>query len=247
MIQAMGGLMSVTGEADGQPGAGPQKVGVPVVDLMTGMYAAIAVLGALAPTLRNRQRRQHRYLDAGRYGRLTGEPSDELPHLRQSAAARRHKHPNIQPQDVFVCRDGYVVLVVGNDGQFAKFCDVIGRPDLATDPRFVNNGGRVEHQQTLLPLIRDIFKQDDMASWSQRLEAAGVPCTPINTVPGVLADPQVTHRGMLMHMTHPIVGSLPQIASPMRFQEAPLSYELAPPMLGEHSAEILAELAAHKT
>jgi crotonobetainyl-CoA:carnitine CoA-transferase CaiB-like acyl-CoA transferase len=247
MIQAMGGLMSVTGEADGQPGAGPQKVGVPVVDLMTGMYAAIAVLGALA---RRSETGQGDYIDISMLDVMVGSLANQaMNYLISGKAPQRagNKHPNIQPQDVFACRDGYVVLVVGNDGQFAKFCDAIGRPGLAKDPRFISNGDRVEHQQVLLPLIREIFKQDDMAAWSQRLEAAGVPCTPINTVPDVLNDPQVTHRNMLMHMTHPIADRLPQIASPMRFQDAPLTYERAPPLLGEHSAEILAELAARKS
>jgi crotonobetainyl-CoA:carnitine CoA-transferase CaiB-like acyl-CoA transferase len=214
---------------------------------MTGMYAAIAVLGALA---RRSETGQGDYIDISMLDVMVGSLANQaMNYLISGKAPQRagNKHPNIQPQDVFACRDGYVVLVVGNDGQFAKFCDAIGRPGLAKDPRFISNGDRVEHQQVLLPLIREIFKQDDMAAWSQRLEAAGVPCTPINTVPDVLNDPQVTHRNMLMHMTHPIADRLPQIASPMRFQDAPLTYERAPPLLGEHSAEILAELAARKS
>lgn len=246
MIQAMGGLMSVTGEADGQPGAGPQKVGVPVVDLMTGMYAAIAVLAALS---RRTETGAGDYIDISMLDVMVGSLANQaMNYLISGNAPKRagNKHPNIQPQDVFACSDGHVVLVVGNDGQFVKFCDVIGRPDLAADDRFVANGGRVAHQDVLLPILRGIFLTDTMASWSARLEAAGVPCTPINTVPDVLNDPQVAHREMLMTLQHPIAGALPQIASPMRFQDATLNYHRPPPLLGEHSAEIAAELATAK-
>ncbi|MCR6645395.1 MAG: CoA transferase [Terricaulis sp.] len=246
MIQAMGGLMSVTGEADGEPGGGPQKVGVPVVDLMTGMYAAIAVLAALS---RRDQTGEGEFIDIAMLDVMVGSLANQaMNYLISGKPPKRagNKHPNIQPQDVFACRDGYVVLVVGNDRQFEKFCEVIGRPDLASDQRFRTNGGRVEHQAVLLPLIREIFASDDMHAWSERLEAAGVPCTPINTVPEVFADPQVAHRDMLIHLDRPGDGAIPLVASPMRFLNAPVTYSRAPPRLGEHTDEILAELSARK-
>jgi crotonobetainyl-CoA:carnitine CoA-transferase CaiB-like acyl-CoA transferase len=244
MIQAMGGFMSVTGEADGYPGAGPQKVGVPVVDLMTGMYAAIAVLAALA---RRAETGEGDYIDIAMLDVTVGSLANQaMNYLISGNAPKRagNKHPNIQPQDVFACRDGHVVLVVGNDGQFAKFCGVIGRPELANDARFATNGARVQHQDVLLPLICEIFKQDDMAAWAERLEAAGVPCTPINTVPDILNDPQVLHRNMRLQMPHATARELSLIASPMRFKDAALTYNRAPPLLGEHDEEIAAELAA---
>lgn len=246
MIQAMGGLMSVTGEADGEPGGGPQKVGVPVVDLMTGMYAAIAVLAALS---RRDQTGEGEFIDIAMLDVMVGSLANQaMNYLISGKPPKRagNKHPNIQPQDVFACRDGYVVLVVGNDRQFEKFCEVIGRPDLASDQRFRTNGGRVEHQAVLLPLIREIFASDDMHAWSERLEAAGVPCTPINTVPEVFADPQVAHRDMLIHLDRPGDGAIPLVASPMRFLNAPVTYSRAPPRLGEHTDEILAKLSARK-
>lgn len=241
MIQAMGGLMSVTGEADGYPGAGPQKVGVPVVDLMTGMYAAIGVLAALA---RRAQTGEGEHIDVAMMDVMVGSLANQAMNYLVSGTPpcrAGNKHPNIQPQDVFPCRDGHVVVVVGNDGQYAKFCEAIARPDLAADPRFVTNGGRVQHQAELLPEIVAALAADDMASWVKRLEQAGVPCAPINTVPDALADPQIAHRQMLVHLDHPVAGSLPMIASPLRFANAPVRYDRAPPLLGQHDAEIREE------
>lgn len=243
MIQAMGGLMSVTGEPDGVPGGGPEKVGVPIVDIMTGMYAAIATLGALA----------HRsvtgagdHIDIAMLDVQVGFLANQaMNYLVSGTPPRRagNAHPNIQPQDVFPCRDGHLVLVVGNDGQFAKFCEVIGQPDLANDSRFATNAGRVRNRLDLADIIRAAFAEADMADWLARLDAAGVPCGPINTIPAVLADEQIQHRAMKMQMPHPLAGTVDLIASPMRFRNARLRRDRHPPLLGEHTAEILAEFA----
>lgn len=241
MIQAMGGLMSVTGEADGYPGAGPQKVGVPVVDLMTGMYAAIGVLAALA---RRAETGEGEYIDLAMLDVMVGSLANQAMNFLVSGNVPRragNKHPNIQPQDVFPCRDGHVVVVVGNDGQYAKFCEAIGRPDLATDPDFATNGGRVRSQARLLPQIIAALGAEDMAVWVARLEAAGVPCAPINTAADAFADPQIAHREMLVRLDHPVAGSLPMVASPLRFANAPIVYDRAPPLLGEHDEEIRRE------
>ncbi|KQX25134.1 MULTISPECIES: CaiB/BaiF CoA transferase family protein [unclassified Sphingomonas] len=241
MIQAMGGLMSVTGEADGYPGAGPQKVGIPVVDLMTGMYAAIGVLAALA---RRAETGEGEYIDLAMLDVMVGSLANQAMNFLVSGNVPRragNKHPNIQPQDVFPCRDGHVVVVVGNDGQYAKFCEAIGRPDLAADPDFATNGGRVRNQSRLLPQIIAALAAEDMAVWVARLEAAGVPCAPINTAADAFADPQVAHREMLVHLDHPVAGSLPMVASPLRFANAPIVYDRAPPLLGEHDEEIRRE------
>jgi crotonobetainyl-CoA:carnitine CoA-transferase CaiB-like acyl-CoA transferase len=242
MIQGMSGLMSVTGEADGKPGGGPQKVGVPIVDIMTGMYAAIAVLAALT---RRTESGQGEHIDIGMLdvgvsflanqamnGLLSGKPA------RRSGNA----HPNIQPQDVFRSRDGHLVLAVGNDEQFARFCDVLERPDVARDERFKTNAGRVRNNAILTPLLAEILATRDRDHWVSGCEHAGVPCGPINTIPEAFADPQIRHRGMLIEIAHGVAGTVPQVASPMRFKNAPLSHDRPPPLLGEHSEEILREL-----
>ena len=242
LIQAMGGLMSVTGERDDLPGGGPQKVGVPIVDIVTGMYTAVAVLAALA---RRHETDRGDYIDIAMLDvQVAFLANQGMNYLLSGNAPKRtgNKHPNIQPQDVFASRDGHIVLVVGNDGQFAKFCEAACRPDLASDDRFATNAARVRNQNLLLPLIAELMLQDETESWVERLEAAGVPCGPINTIPAILKDPQVVHRRMTREIEHPIAGTVPQVVSPMRFAEAELSYDRAPPVLGQHTAEILREL-----
>lgn len=242
MIQAMGGLMSVTGEKDNLPGGGPQKVGVPIVDLMTGMYTSVAVLAALA---RRGETGLGDYIDIGMLDVMVGSIANQgMNYLVSGNTPKRagNKHPNIQPQDVFACEDGYVVLVVGNDGQFAKFCEVIGRSEWVSDERYATNGARVRNQQSLLPLIGEILLSKPMAVWAGFLDSAGVPCSPINTIPQVFEDEQVKHREMLIRIPHPTAGSVSQIRSPMRFANAPLTFDRAPPLLGQHTNEVLMEM-----
>jgi crotonobetainyl-CoA:carnitine CoA-transferase CaiB-like acyl-CoA transferase len=242
MIQGMSGLMSVTGEADGKPGGGPQKVGVPIVDIMTGMYAAIAVLAALA---RRQVSGQGEHIDIGMLDvGVSFLANQAMNYLISGRPPRRagNAHPNIQPQDVFQARDGYLVLAVGNDDQFARFCDVIERPELARDERFKTNAGRVRNNAILTPLIAEILGTRDREHWVRACARAGVPCGPINTIPEVFADEQVKHRGMLIEIAHAVAGAVPQVASPMRFANAPLAHERPPPLLGEHTEEILREL-----
>ncbi|MBC2777050.1 CaiB/BaiF CoA transferase family protein [Parasphingopyxis marina] len=243
MIQAMGGLMSVTGEADGFPGAGPQKVGVPIVDLMTGMYSVIAILAAIA---RRDQTGDGDYIDIGMLDVMAGSLCNQAQNYFVSGKPPKrsgNRHPNIQPQDVFPCKDGHVVIVVGNDGQYAKFCEAIGRPDLIDDPKYRTNGDRVTHLETLFPEIIAALETDTMAGWVARLEEVGVPCAPINTVPDLLADPQAVHRGFEVKIDHPASGPLSLLASPMRFANAPVEIRRHPPSLGEHDEEIRAELS----
>ena len=242
MIQAASGLMSVTGERDGLPGAGPQKVGVPIVDLMTGMYTAVAVLAGLA-------RRDHtgegEYIDIGMLDvGVSMLANQAMNYLISGKAPRRagNKHPNIQPQDVFATRDGYIALVVGNDSQYVKFCEAVGRPEWAGDERFRTNAGRVTNQAVLLPMIGELLATRDTRAWSELFNSAGVPCGPINTVPEVFEDEQVKHREMLIRIAHPAAGSVPQVASPMKFTEAPLSFDRPPPLIGQHTQEILREI-----
>ena len=242
MIQGMSGLMSVTGEADGKPGGGPQKVGVPIVDIMTGMYAAIAVLAALA---RRQESGQGEHIDIGMLDvGVSFLANQAMNYLISGLAPRRagNAHPNIQPQDVFATRDGFLVLAVGNDDQFARFCEVLERPDLAEDERFKANAGRVRNNAILMPLIAEILATRDRDHWVRACERVGVPCGPINTIPEVFADEQIKHRGMLIDIAHAVAGAVPQVASPMRFKNAPLAHERPPPLLGEHTKEILREL-----
>ena len=242
LIQAMGGLMSVTGERDGKPGGGPQKVGVPMVDLMTGMYTAVSVLAALA---RRNETGLGDTIDIGMLDVQVATLSNQaMNYLISGKVPQRagNAHPNIQPQDVFACADGDVILVVGNDGQFAKLCGALGRAEWIIDERFATNAQRVRNTAVLSPLLRDLF-----AAWPREklidvLDAGGVPCGAINTVADVFNEPQVQARAMLKHVPHPSGVDVPQLASPMRFADAALTTTAAPPLLGQHSQEILREL-----
>ncbi len=242
LIQAMGGLMSVTGEKDGRPGGGPQKVGVPIVDLMTGMYTAVSVLAALA---RRDQTGEGGSIDIAMLDvQVATLANQAMNYLVSGKVPSRNgnAHPNIQPQDVYACADGDLILVVGNDGQFAKLCEVLGEPAWATDPRFSTNAQRVRNIGELSALLRERFAARQRAGLIADLDVAGVPCGPINTVPEVFEDPQVQARGMLRHSPHPSGVDVPQVASPMRFDGAPLPLREAPPLLGQHSADILAQI-----
>ncbi len=240
-IQGLGGLMSVTGERDGLPGGGPQKVGVAVADLFTGMYATVAILAAL------------RHRDASGCGQvidlaLLDAQVAMLANLGASYLAtheppRRlgNAHQNIVPYQVFEVADGHLILAVGNDGQFDKFCAVAGCPQLAADARFARNADRVRHREALVPLLVPILRARTRADWLAALEAAKVPCGPINDLGEVFADPQVRARGMAVALPHPLAGTIELVASPIRMSATPLSVRRAPPLLGEHTDEVLAE------
>lgn len=243
MIQAMGGLMSVTGARDEEPGGGPQKVGVPIIDIMTGMYSCVAVLAALA---RRNETGQGEQVDIAMLDVSVAMLANQaMNHLVSGAVPTRkgNKHPNIQPQDVFAVKDGHIVLAVGNDDQFRRFARAVGRPELADDPRFATNVERVRNLDVLHPMICEMFLTENLAHWLAVLGAQAVPCGPINTIPMVFADEQVKHRGMVRSMAHPLTDSLPQVVSPMRFTNAPLGFDRPPPLLGEHTQDVLDELA----
>ncbi|MEO7773970.1 MAG: CaiB/BaiF CoA-transferase family protein [Steroidobacteraceae bacterium] len=242
MIQAMGGLMSVTGERDGMPGAGPQKVGVPIVDILTGMYASVAMLAALA---RRNETGEGEYIDLAMLdvtGAMMCNQGGNYLISGKPPVRTGNKHPNIQPQDVFACADGFLVLVVGNDGQYEKFCKVLGRPELAKDERFATNSARVKNQDALLPIVCEILKTRGMQEWADQLDAAGVPCGPINSIPQMFEEPQVKHRGTVQTVPHPTNGSVRLIANPIKFSNAKLELQRHPPLLGEHTEEVLREI-----
>jgi len=246
MIQAMGGLMSITGAPDGSPGAGPQKVGVPIIDIVTGMYATISVLAALSERERSGK---GDFIDLAMLDTATAILSNQaMNHLVSGATPvrRGNKHPNIQPQDVFPVRDGHIVLAVGNDEQFQRFASAIGDPELAEDPRYSTNRERVNNLDILHPLISKRLAEKDLSDWIEIFNAEKVPCGPINSVPMVFNDPQVQHRQMLQNLPHPLSGTVPSVVSPMRFERSTLSFDKAPPLLGAHTEEILAALGLGK-
>jgi crotonobetainyl-CoA:carnitine CoA-transferase CaiB-like acyl-CoA transferase len=241
-IQAMGGLMSVTGERDDMPGGGPQKVGVPIVDLMTGMYAAVGVLAALS---RRAETGEGDYIDLAMLDVQAAFLANQAMNWLVSGNAPKrggNRHPNIQPQDVFPCADGFVVLAVGNDSQFLKLAAILGHAEWGDDPRFASNPARVRNHAELDPLLRNAFGAWPREKLIFALDEAGVPCSPINTVPEVFADAQIIHRRMLRDLPHPTAGRVPQVVSPLNFAAAPLAFDRPPPLLGQHSAEILREL-----
>lgn len=247
LIQAMGGLMSVTGERDGRPGAGPQKVGIPIVDLMTGMYAAVSVLAALT---RRAETGQGETIDIAMLDvQVAALANQAMNYLVSDKVPQRHgnAHPNIQPQDVYGCADGDVILVVGNDGQFVNLCQVLGQPELALDARFKANADRVRNINELNAILRHEFLKWDREKLIDSLDGSNVPCGAINSVADVFQDPQVKARDMLRFVPHPCGVDVPQVSTPMRFADATLATGQAPPMLGQHSDSILTELGYDMT
>jgi crotonobetainyl-CoA:carnitine CoA-transferase CaiB-like acyl-CoA transferase len=235
LIQAMGGLMSITGAPDGEP----MKVGVAVTDLLTGLYAAAAVLAALASRERT-GRGQHvdlALLDV----QVAMLANQAQAYLASGVAPGRlgNAHPSIVPYQAFATRDGSVVLAVGNDGQFARLCAAAGRPELAADPRFATNAARVAHRDALVPLLAALLVTRTSAEWTAALAGEDVPCGPILDLAGVFADPQVIHRGLRVEAEHPLAGRIPLVASPIRLSGTPLAPPRPPPLLGEQTDELL--------
>ncbi|MDP3842772.1 MAG: CaiB/BaiF CoA-transferase family protein [Oxalobacteraceae bacterium] len=240
-IQGIGGLMSITGERDALPGGGPQKVGVAVVDVMTGMYASTAILAALA----NRASTgEGRYIDVALLDvQVAMLANVGMNYLVGGALPQRwgNAHPNIVPYQAFETGDGQIVLAVGNDGQFASLCRVLGQ-EWSADARFASNPARVKHRDLLLPLISESLKQWRGPELAEALEAAGVPCGPINNLAQVFADPQVQAREMRVDVRHPSAGSVPQVRHPVRFSGDATAPMQAPPTLGQHTDAVLQQM-----
>lgn len=241
IIQGLGGFMSINGE----PGGTPMKAGVATADLFTGMYAIVAILSALL----NRER-------SGRGQHIDMALLDSQVAMLANQASNYHisgippglagnAHPNIVPYQVVPTLDGHIILAVGNDRQFASFCRVADRPELAANPRYASNASRVAHREELMALIVEVTRNRPSREWLAALEAAHVPCGAVNDVAQVFADPQVKHRGMRIELEHPLAGTVPLTASPMRFSETPVEYRRAPPLLGQHTREVLCGLLGH--
>jgi crotonobetainyl-CoA:carnitine CoA-transferase CaiB-like acyl-CoA transferase len=243
MIQGLGGLMSVTGRPDGAEGGGPVKVGVALTDVLTGLHAVAGILAALAWRERSGQG-QHidlALLDV----QVACLANQALNYLVTGRSPQRlgNAHPSIVPYEAFPTADGDMILAVGNDSQFASFCRAAGHPAWAEDPRFATNAARVEHRRTLIPMLRQLTVQRSTHDWIVLLEQANVPCGPINDLERVFADPQVRARGLRVELPHPLAGSVPCVASPLRLSKTPVQYRHAPPMLGADTRDVLDRLA----
>ncbi|MDO6561779.1 CaiB/BaiF CoA-transferase family protein [Amphritea sp. 1_MG-2023] len=238
MIQAMGGLMSVTGEPDGAP----MKVGVALVDVMTGLYACNAIQAAL---LHRRETGIGQYIDMALLDvQVATLANQALNYLATDQSPERlgNAHPNIVPYEAFPTADGHIILAVGNDAQFAKFCDLAAVPELAVNPAFATNALRVENRAYLIPLMAELMLNHASRWWLDNLTAAGVPCGPINTLDQVFNDPQVKYRQLRLDLPHPVVGCVPSVANPVKFSHTPIEYHRPSPMLGEHTQAVLTEL-----
>ena len=242
MIQGMGGLMSLTGQPDSELGGGPVKVGVAFADIFTGMYAANAILAALF-------QRQHTgcgtHIDLALLDVQVGVLANQaLNYLTSGQVPERlgNAHPNIVPYQAFATQDGHLILAVGNDAQFQRFCEVAACAELAQDERFLSNAKRVEHRQTLIPLLIPILKERSTNDWLLALETVGVPCGPINTLEQVFADPQVQHRQLEIQLPHPEAGQVRLVSNPIRFDNQALNAQIPPPLLGQDTQQVLTEL-----
>lgn len=235
LIQGMGGLMSITGEPDGEP----MKVGVAITDVMTGMYACTSVLAALA----HRERTgEGQHIDLSLLDvQVAALANQAMNYLVSGSVPQRlgNAHPNIVPYQALATADGHIILTIGNDGQFRKFCSVAGCPELADDPRFASNAARVDNRRELIPRLEQALRQRPGTEWVARLESAGVPCGPINNLAEVFADPQVRFRHLRIELQHRRAGRIPLVGSPIKFSRTPVVYRQAPPVLGEHNADIL--------
>ena len=245
IIQGLGGLMSITGEADERPGGGPQKVGVAVSDLMTGMYATQAVLAAL---LHRERTGEGQYIDVALLDVQVAMLANMNTNFLVSGQPPRrwgNAHPNIVPYQAFRAADQWIVVAVGNDDQYRRFCELAGRPELHRDERFARNSNRVRNRETLVPLIAELIGRRPAGWWLEALERAGVPCGPINDLRQVFDNEQVRARGLRVDVEREDAGPVPLVGSPLKMSATPPSYRLPPPRLGEHTAQVLRELLGY--
>ncbi|WP_454673101.1 CaiB/BaiF CoA transferase family protein [Achromobacter pestifer] len=242
MIQGMGGLMSITGERDDLPGGGPQKAGVAVTDIVTGMYATVAILAALQERHRSGlgQHLDIALLDS-HVALLANQNSN---YFNSGVAPTRagNAHQNVVPYQVFAASDGHLIVATGNESQYRAYCRAIGVPELGDDPRFATNRLRVTNRELLIGMLTAIMQEGRRDDWIAKLEAVGVPCGPINNIAQAFAHPQAQARQLRRDLPHPAGGVAPVTASPLRFSASPVVYRRAPPLLGEHTEEVLRDV-----
>ncbi len=239
IVQGMGGFMSVTGEREDLPGGGPQKAGVAIADIFTGMYATSAILAAL---IHRDQTGEGQAIDLALLDVQVATMANVASNYLISGVPPKswgNASPNIVPYQTFKASDGWIIVATGNDSQFRHFVEAGGQAMLADDPRFASNPERVTHRELLVPLLQSMVAQKTKQEWISLLEAAGVPCGPINNFQEVFENEQVQARGLKMTLAHPLAGQVPLVRSPMRLSKTPVVEKSAPPLLGEHTREIL--------
>ena len=235
MIQAMGGMMSVTGETDGEP----MKIGVALADVLTGLYSANAVQAALIHQLKTGE---GQYIDMALLDvQVATLANQAMNYLATGVNPKRlgNAHPNIVPYQAFQTADGFIILAVGNDAQFQRFCELVERDDLIADKCYQTNSLRVKNRENLVPIVVEIMMAKTTQDWLIELNQRGIPCGPINRIDQVFDDPQIQHRGMRQSLDHPLAGKVASVANPINLSETPIEYDLAPPVLGQHTDDVL--------
>jgi crotonobetainyl-CoA:carnitine CoA-transferase CaiB-like acyl-CoA transferase len=239
LVQGMGGIMSMTGEREDRPGGGPQRVGVAIADLMTGMYSTVGILAALHERTVSGQ---GQYIDMALLDTTVAWLANQNANYLiggQVPQCIGNEHPNVMPYQTFRTKDGNMIIATGNDGQYQRLCVAAGVPDAATDPRFTTNALRIANREACTAILAAAFLNKTTCEWIEILEKVNVPCGPINRLNEVYADPQIQHRGLRIEVPHPRAGKVPLTANPIKFSRTPITYDRAPPLVGEHADEVL--------
>jgi len=242
LIQGMGGIMSMTGEREDRPGGGPQRVGVAIADLMTGMYSTVGILAALQERVKSGQ---GQYIDMALLDtQVAWLANQNVNYLigGQVPQCIGNEHPNVMPYQTFKTSDGNMIVATGNDGQYQRLCETAGIPDAARDPRYASNALRITNREACTATLAQALQKKTTAEWIRLLETVGVPCGPINRLDEVYRDPQVVHRGMKITVPHPVAGEVPLTANPIKFSRTPIRYDTPPPLVGEHADHVLHNL-----
>ncbi len=239
LVQGMGGIMSMTGGREDRPGGGPQRVGVAIADLMTGMYSTTGILAALHERAASGL---GQYIDMAlldtQVAWLANQNSNYLIG-GQIPQCIGNEHPNVMPYQTFRTKGSNMIIATGNDGQYQRLCEAAGVPEAATDPRFATNALRIANRDACTAILAQALQKKTTSEWIALLETVGVPCGPINRLDEVYRDPQVQHRGMKINVPHPKAGTVPLVANPIKFSRTPIAYDMPPPLVGEHVEDIL--------